>query len=141
MKTLYGTSTLWRDEMQTYMFAAGIVAIITGVIHSTLGEILIFRHLRKHNVVPTLPAPPLKERNVRIIWASWHLVTVFGWAFGVVLLLLSSPSNDLAAQTLVLNASIISFAVGSFIVLIATKGRHPGWIAMLIVAFLVWLGT
>ena len=127
--------------MQTYMFAAGIVAIITGVIHSTLGEIMIFRHLRNHSLVPTLPAPPLKERNVRIIWASWHLVTVFGWAFGVVLLQLSSPSNDLAAKTLVLNASIFAFVVGSFIVLIGTKGRHPGWIAMLVVASLVWMGN
>ena len=127
--------------MQTYMFAAGIVAITTGVAHSTLGEIIIFRHLRDHGIVPTLPALPLKERNIRIIWASWHLVTVFGWAFGAVLLLLSSQTNDLAPQKLVINASIISFAVGSFIVLYGTKGRHPGWIALLIVACLIWMGN
>jgi len=125
--------------VQTYMFVAGVLAVLTGVAHSVLGEILIFRHLRNGTLVPAMPAPPLKERNIRIIWASWHLISIFGWAFGVVLLLLSSPTNGQSAQTLVVNAAVFAFAAGSLLVLIATKGRHPGWVAMLGVAALAWL--
>lgn len=125
--------------MQTYMFVAGVLAVVTGIAHSVLGEFLIFRHLRNGTLVPTKPAPPLKERNIRIIWASWHLITVFGWAFGAVLLMLSLPNNTQSAQSLFINAAIVAFAAGALLVLIATKGRHPGWVAMLVVAALAWL--
>ena len=59
--------------MQALFFAAGLLALITGVVHSVFGEILIFRHLRSGGLVPAMGAPPLRERNVRIIWATWHL--------------------------------------------------------------------
>ncbi|MGH8178659.1 MAG: hypothetical protein ACREV5_20570 [Steroidobacter sp.] len=126
--------------MPTYMFAAGVLALVVGVVHSVLGEILIFRQLRNRSLVPAMPAPPVKERHVRIIWASWHVVTVFGWAFGAVLLQLSSASNDQSAEALAVNAAIFAFAAGSFLVLVGAKGKHPGWIAMLGVAALAWLG-
>lgn len=121
------------------MFVAGVLAVVTGIAHSVLGEFLIFRHLRNGTLVPAMPAPPLKERNIRIIWASWHLITMFGWAFGAVLLMLSSPTNNQSAQSLIVNAAIFAFAAGALLVLFATKGRHPGWVAMLVVAALAWL--
>lgn len=126
--------------MRAYMFAAGVLALIVGAAHSVLGEILIFRHLRSRGLVPAMGAPPLSERHIRILWASWHLATVFGWASGVVLLRLAFPSTESSLQALVENSIILAFLGGSFLVLIGTKGRHPGWIGLLGVAALAWFG-
>ena len=126
--------------MQAYMFAAGVLALIVGAAHSVLGEILIFRQLRSRGLVPAMRAPPLSERHIRILWASWHLATVFGWASGVVLLRLAFPSTESSLQALVENTIILAFLGGSFLVLIGTKGRHPGWIGLLGVAALAWFG-
>lgn len=126
--------------MRAYMFAAGVLALIVGAAHSVLGEILIFRHLRSRGLVPAMAAPPLKERHIRILWATWHLATVFGWASGVILLRLASPSTESSLQALVENTIVVAFLGGSFLVLIGTKGRHPGWIGLLGVAVLAWFG-
>ena len=95
--------------MHACMFAAGALALIVGAAHSVLGEILIFRHLRSRGLVPAMGAPPLRERHVRILWASWHLATVFGWAAGVVFLRLASPSTESSLQALVENAIVLAF--------------------------------
>ncbi|MES2821601.1 MAG: hypothetical protein V4812_21715 [Pseudomonadota bacterium] len=124
--------------MQTYMFAAGILALVVGAIHSVFGEILIFRHLRSSGLVPTMEAPPLRQRHVRIIWASWHLVTVFGWALGAVLLRFAFPSDEQSIQIFTENAIVCASLAGSLLVLIGTKGRHPGWIGLLGIAVLIW---
>jgi hypothetical protein len=126
--------------MQTYLAVAAGVAFLTGVAHSVLGEVLIFRQLRRGTLVPGQDAPPLRSRNIRIIWATWHLATVFGWAFAAVLLQLAlSPQASLVS--LILNATVAAYAGGSLLVLVATRGRHPGWIALAAVAALVWTGA
>jgi hypothetical protein len=115
--------------MNTYLLAAGVVAIGVGAIHSLLGEILIFRHLRDKTIVPALSAPPLRERHVRILWASWHIPTVFSWAFAALILNVSTLER----------AAILAFFTSAILVLIGTKGRHPGWVGLLAVAVLIWL--
>ena len=57
---------------------AALLLIVTGLVHSLLGEWLIFRHLRQGTLVPKLGAPPLQTRNIRILWATWHLTSVLG---------------------------------------------------------------
>jgi hypothetical protein len=127
--------------MQALFFAAGSLALITGIIHSVLGEILIFRHLRNGGLVPTMDAPPLRERNIRILWATWHLGSVFGWAFAGILFRLAVAPHDSSLIAFVLS-SIVSANLGaSLLVLIGTKGRHPGWVALLAVAVLTWLAA
>jgi len=127
--------------METLLFIAGVLALITGVVHSVLGEILIFRHLRNGGLVPSLGAPPLREPNIRIIWATWHLGSVFGWAFAGVLLCLALAGNDYSIRAVVLSAIVFAHIGGSLLVLVGTKGRHPGWIALLAVAALTWFAT
>ena len=127
--------------MQALLFIAGSLALITGIVHSVLGEILIFRHLRSGGLVPTLSAPPLRERNIRIIWATWHLGSVFGWAFAGVLLRLAAAPHDSSLMAFVLSAIVFANLGGSLLVLIGTKGRHPGWIALLAVAACTWLAA
>ncbi len=127
--------------MQTLFIAAGGLALVTGIVHSVMGEMLIFRHVRSGGLVPVLDAPPLRERNIRILWATWHLASVFGWAFAIVLIGIGlAPLND-SLKPLVLGAIVFANLAGSLLVLTGTKGRHPGWIALLLVAALTWIAA
>jgi hypothetical protein len=121
--------------MQISFLVAAILAALTGLAHSVLGEILIFRHLRNGSLVPALGAPPLRERNIRILWATWHLATLFGWAFAGVLfqLALGHPIS----ASLLTGAIVFAYLGGAVLVLVGTKGRHPGWVALTAVAALV----
>ena len=125
--------------MQLLLTTAAVLAIATGVVHSLLGERLIFRHLRRSSLVPSLPAPPLQARNVRILWATWHLASVFAWALaGLLWQLAREPGAALSAR-LVLSASAAAFVLGSLLVLVSTRGRHPGWVALGAVGVLSWV--
>jgi hypothetical protein len=124
--------------MKPLLATAAILALVTGVVHSFLGERLIFRHLRVSSIVPTLTAPPLQNRHVRILWATWHLASVLAWAFAGLLWQLARASlPSLSAQS-VLMAAAAGFIAGSLLVLFATRGRHPGWIALAVVGALSW---
>lgn len=125
--------------MQTYLFAAAALAVLIGVEHSVLGEILIFQKLRSGTLVPALVAPPLADRHIRILWATWHVVTVFGFALAAVLVRLGSAAavTPTSIQITVLIAIAAAFLGASILVLVGTKGRHPGWIGLAGVAMLV----
>lgn len=64
--------------MHLYFAFAAILALLVGVAHSVLGERRIFRNLRRGGLAPTEGGTLLSERQVRILWASWHVLTVFG---------------------------------------------------------------
>ena len=126
--------------MQTALTAAAALSVLTGLVHSLLGERLIFRHLRQGTLVPQLSAPPLSARNIRILWATWHLASIFGFAFAAVLFGLAN-SPETAPRELVLWAIVAANAGGAILVLAATRGRHPGWVALGAVAVLTWLAS
>ena len=122
----------------TLAIAAGL-AVLTGIVHSVLGEWLIFRHVRQGSLLPAEDAPPLRKRNLRILWATWHLASVFGWAFAVILGMLAF-NPQVTLLSLVAGATVAAYAGGSLLVLVATNGRHPGWIALALVVALTWVG-
>ncbi len=126
--------------MQTSLFIAGLLTLIVGTIHSVLGEILIFRKMRRGGLAPTAGEPLLQERQVRILWASWHIVSVFGFAFGAILLQLSQPASAGLNRTFLVHSIAGAMTISSLLVLFGTKGRHPGWLGLLAVAVLTWLG-
>ncbi len=123
--------------MESYLLAAGYLSLALGLIHSVMGEILIFRRMRNGHIIPTIGHPILKERHVRILWASWHLVTIFGWGFGVILLRYSLLSPEHTNQLFVENTILFSMLSGAFLVFIGTKGKHPGWVVLLAIAILL----
>ena len=127
--------------MQDYLFAAAVLAVLIGVVYSVLGEVLIFRRLRKGGLVPTQAAPPLAERHIRILWATWHVVTVFGFAFATMLYKLGSVDTAVSIQSVVLTATGAAFLGGAILVLVGTKGSHPGWIGLAGAAALVVMAT
>jgi hypothetical protein len=125
--------------MPTTLIAAGALAMVVSLAHSALGEVLIFRHLRNGGLVPAVAAPPLRERHVRILWATWHLATIFGLSFAIVLLQLGSETSGVDLRELIRCAAIFAFLGGSILVLVGTRGRHPGWVGLSGVAALAWL--
>lgn len=128
--------------MNPYFVAAATIAFVVGLVHSALGEKLIFRRLRQWDeLVPTNGGNVLGERHVRILWASWHLVTVFGWCIGAVLLRLSWPTLSEASTVFVAQACAIAALIGSACVFIGTRAKHPGWIGLLAIAVCAWLGN
>jgi len=113
-----------------------------GLVHSFLGEFLIFRKKRtSNNLVPTI-VEGLKERHVRIIWATWHLASIFGWSLGAIILKISMKRNvtDTALVEFVTQSIAYSMFFGSALVLTATKGKHPGWIVLLAIGILLLTG-
>ncbi|MET2984036.1 hypothetical protein [Aureibaculum conchae] len=127
-----------------YFLVAGILAILLGLIHSFLGEYLIFHKFRKKgNLVPSMTVEDIKERHLRIIWATWHLTSVFGWCLGAVYIKISfglvKPNSGIV--NFLIQSSIYTMFVGALLVLMGTKGKHPGWIVLLLIGVLLLLGN
>ncbi len=119
------------------MLAAGGLALV-GVAHSVLGEVLVFRRLRTRGIVPTGGRPVLQEQQVRILWGTWHVTSVLGWALSAVLWRLATVPADTDLGAWVADVAGAAALFSGILVLFATEGRHPAWFALLVVAALVW---
>ena len=126
--------------MNAYLIAASCLLFIVGLVHSTIGEIRIFSKMRhKGWLVPTEGGVNISERQVRILWASWHISTVLAWGICIILWRLSFSSSDLATREFILNITLPSTLISSLVVLVGTNGKHPGWMGLLGVAILLWI--
>lgn len=127
--------------MNWYLLAAAALTFVTGLIHTAIGERLVLGRMRGAGVIPTNGGTVLRERHVRIVWATWHIATVNGWCFACVLLWLALPAQAAFSGRLFFGTLIIAgMLAGSALVCIGTKARHPGWIALLASALLTSLG-
>ena len=122
--------------MNTSFLAAALLLVLIGLVHSLLGEKLIFRRMRQGGFIPTQGGSALREPHVRILWASWHVLTLFGWAMAAMLLRLSSAETPHA--DVFLDCIATAMLAGAMLVLFATRGRHPGWLGLSLVAMLIW---
>lgn len=123
--------------MNPYFLAAGVLLIAIGLIHSILGERIIFRRMRTKEMIPTQGGNLLRESHVRILWATWHMASIMGWFIASVLLWLTHPSSQSVDTSFLAKALVITLLASSALVLIGTKGRHPGWIGLLVAGLLV----
>ena len=80
------------------------------------------------------------EWIARIIWATWHIVTVFGWCLGAVLLRLSLPAGSSGSAVFIEQAIVLAALAASALVLFGTRAKHPGWIGLLVMALCTWEG-
>ena len=126
--------------MNTYLVSAAILAFVVGLVHSILGELMVFSRMRQGLIVPTNGGSVLRQPHVRILWASWHVLTIFGWSLAAVLLLLASEPSVGSLRDSLLQAVAVAMLLGSVVVFYGTKARHPGWLGLLAVAALIWLG-
>lgn len=123
--------------MNGYFLAAALLAFLVGLIHSVMGERLIFQPLRRDSRVPVAGEEVLRESHVRILWATWHIVTLLGWAVAAILVRLSQPGFD---ERGIAGIVALATAGSAALVFIGTRGRHPGWAGLLGVSALTLLG-
>ncbi|MFZ1807989.1 MAG: hypothetical protein WAU36_12230 [Cyclobacteriaceae bacterium] len=130
--------------MNTYFLIAGILCFILGIVHSILGEVLIFKDKRNNgSIIPSKNSTELKERHLRIIWATWHLASVLGWCIGIILVRISLEQKDLSLKfiEMAIQPMIYTMFAGAFLVLIGTKGKHPGWVVLLLIGILLLIAN
>lgn len=130
--------------MNNYFLIAGILCFILGVVHSVLGELLIFKRKRNQgSLVPSQKSAALKVKHLRIIWATWHVVSGFGWCIGAILIKISFTQNELSPGFvgLIIQATSYTMFAAALLVLLATKGKHPGWIVLLLIGILLFIGN
>lgn len=125
--------------MNALLLCAAVLMAVIGVVHSVLGQFLIFRHLRRRSVATDARATPLSRRQVGILWASWHAVSVFGLALAMLLWRVAHDPATTPMHTAMLNATAIASGLAAALVLTGTRGRHPGWIGLLGVTILILL--
>jgi hypothetical protein len=131
--------------------AAGCLAILGGLIHSVLGELLLIRRLTNEGLPSLAPfslvevrkwglvgTPDFARRTLRF---SWHLPSVLGAAIGAILLRLSWPASPEDLLAFIQRTATLSFFACSLIVFIVSRGQHLGWVLFLLVAVLIWLGS
>lgn len=127
-------------EPNGWLILGGVLTILVALVHSVLGEVLIFQRMRSEAPVPTKGQPVLRERHVRILWATWHIVSLLGLGIAAVLLgmalLRQWELRDLLVRTVGL-----SMGASGALVLFATKGMHPGWLGLLLVAISAWMAV
>lgn len=125
--------------MNTYLLSAACLLGAVGLIHSVLGEIMIFRRLRDNAPGGAKGGKLLRESQRRILWASWHIQTMLGWCIASVLVWLAQrrSSEDIA---FIGTSVILAMLLAAALVFIGTRARHPGWAGLLGVAVLVWAG-
>lgn len=129
--------------MNGYLFASGVLCLALGLVHSVLGEVLIFwKGSDPNNLKPVGTKPNIIERHFRIIWATWHLATLFGWGMGAVLIKIATTEGkvNMELTDFIIVLIAISMLFSSFLVFIGTKGRHPGWIVLLSIFILNLIG-
>jgi hypothetical protein len=122
-----------------FSIAAGL-AVSVGATHSVLGEVLIFSGLRHGGIVPIGARSGLLERQVRILWATWHLPTIFSFMVAAILIRFSVWPEQGEPQVFVVQAIIATTSLSAAIVFVATRGKHPGWIGLLAIAATAWRG-
>jgi hypothetical protein len=108
------------------LVTAGILSIVVGLIHSVLGEVLIFKRLHKGAIVPTIGKSLLQKSNVRILWATWRIATLFGWTMGLIILRLSQINLDPVLTQFVIQCISVSMFASGLLVFIATKANTQG---------------
>jgi len=124
------------------MYVAGAVLLtLIGVIHSVLGEVLIFSRMRIKGMVPTNGGNVLRERHVRILWATWHVVTVLAFLVATIITSLNTAQSSGLPGAWAAEIVVVALLASSALVGFGTRGRHPGWAGLLAVAVLVGLGT
>ena len=130
--------------MNIYFLIAGVLCILLGIVHSILGKYLIFRSKRKRgSLVPIEVSGTLKEGHLRIIWATWHLASIFGWCIAAFLIKISLDQHILDSTFIcfMIYSTVLAMFASSLLVLLGTKGKHPGWIVLILIGILLVIGS
>ncbi len=120
--------------MNSYLAAAAILSAVVATGHTVIGEWMVFRHMRRSLLVPVDTGPGLREFQIRILWATWHVVSLLGLALAALLwsfAQMPTPRNEW------LQLIAAAFAASGALVAFATRLQHLAWIALLLIAGLI----
>ena len=107
---------------------SGGLAVVVSVVHAVLGETKVIARSKIE--------PPRMRALLRGVW---HAGAVAWVGFAMLLFLAPSfPSNE--ARHLIIIVSVAVYLTASAANAWALKGRHPGWVALLIVSVLAVAG-
>jgi hypothetical protein len=129
------------------LLAAGFLAVLAAAIHGGAGELLVVRRLSPERLAPSAFGGP------RMTWAmihvTWHVTTIAFLAVGIALLLSGSVLEGDAARAVGLVAAGTSTGFAAVALGLGATDtrtprsllRHPGPIALAVVAGLAWWGA
>jgi hypothetical protein len=133
--------------MNGQLIAAGFLAVVAAAIHGGAGELLVVRKLSPATLTGTAFGGP------RMTWAmihvTWHVTTIAFLAVGIALLLSGSVLDGDEARAVGLVAAGMSTGFAAVAVGVGAADtrtprsllRHPGPIALAVVAALAWWGA
>lgn len=110
------------------MQAAGLGGVAVATIHGVLGETKVFAN--------AIIEPARTRLLLRLVWLSGTIA----WAALGVLLALAPTMGSPQARMLILAAAVTTYGSAAVANAVATRGRHFGWMAMMIVVLLALAG-
>jgi hypothetical protein len=120
---------------------ASVLSFALGIVHSVLGERLIFKALTVRDNTGENGTRQLTRQHVAVLRSTWHLVTLLGFGYGGTLLWLAWQGSMLAPYAAMLRIFAATFLISSAYWLVSTRGRHPAWIVLLIIGGLTLWST
>jgi hypothetical protein len=123
---------------------AGIISLVLGAGHETIGSVWVLPKLTHEHLAKTPFGPPsMTEAMVRV---TWHIVTVFAVASGGLLLMLAStPTSDARTLTLRWFAGMWVAATGMTFYVTRPRLRNllrlPVPFLWLVAAVLCWVAS
>jgi hypothetical protein len=120
--------------MSVYLYLSAAVAVIAAIAHSYIGEVILFRPL----FAETAHVGVMKSLTLRrVSRAVWHLPSV-SWLLMSAMTLVLSQQRPLPPTPLYFAAAVYFLSGAGN--LIATRGRHFGWVVLWIAAILLCVG-
>lgn len=119
------------------IYIAAVAAVVMGIVHSTLGERLVFPRLFASADLPRLRGSLEFTRSI-LRWA-WHLLSL-AW-FGFAWLLFAIGSGHAPDAITLARIIAVVFGVSGLIAFVTTRGRHIAWPLFALVALASWFGV
>jgi hypothetical protein len=123
--------------MNFYLFSAGIVMFALAIMHSVLGERLIFKHVRAGTPGHIAANQLLPARRWDALWSTWHLLSVLGLGLSAAMIAAAMYGEVAKAADTVAIIMAATFAIAGVYWFVGTKGKHPAWIGLLAIAALI----
>lgn len=123
--------------MNYYLLIAGILMMVMGIAHSSLGEVKIIGPIQSLDVLPKVHGSVRGTKQT--LRFAWHITSVLGWGTAIILFYfcqLTSFNND---QVFILMTLSVTFFLSFLVSVIGSRAKHPSWIIFLLVAILTWL--
>ena len=114
-----------------------ILLLIIGIVHSYLGEkYLLIRLFRREDLPKLLGSDWFTKRVLRF---AWHLTTLAWWGFAAILYVLSTPSENVKSEILVIISVV--FALSGIVSLLFSRGKHLSWLFFFSIAATSYFGV